>query len=82
MKRNDRKKLAPVAATVLIILYVGSAMGLTLVAALGDAGAEVAAAPIALLLLLCGAVIGGVLVAMRQRLREIDGGEEESAKKY
>lgn len=28
------------------------------------------------------AVVGGVLIALRQRLKEIDGGEEEDAKKY
>ena len=29
-----------------------------------------------------GAVVAGVLMALAQRLREIDGGEEEDAKKY
>lgn len=29
-----------------------------------------------------GALIAGVLLALRQRLREIDGGEEDDAKRY
>lgn len=29
-----------------------------------------------------GAVIWGIVAALRQRLKEIDGGEEEEAKKY
>ncbi len=32
--------------------------------------------------LIGGAVIVGVLLALAQRLKEIDGGEEEDAKKY
>ncbi|MGM9604289.1 MAG: hypothetical protein ACI3XG_04425 [Faecousia sp.] len=28
------------------------------------------------------AVVGGVLIALRQRLKEIDGGEEEDARRY
>jgi len=29
-----------------------------------------------------GGVVAGVFMALRQRLREIDGGEEEDAQKY
>ena len=29
-----------------------------------------------------GAVVAGVLLALRQRLREIDGGEEDDARQY
>lgn len=77
------KKIAPVIVAVLVILYVLPLMGIVLWAA-GQAGREGSHLP---LLLLCyaslgGAVIVGILKALRQRLREIDGGEEDEASKY
>jgi len=80
-----KKKVAPIVVTVLVILY---AAPLIVVAVLGLAGMlELGAglAPVLVVLLYMvagGAVIGGVLLALRQRLNEIDGGEEEDARKY
>lgn len=84
MANKGKKKIAPVLAAILVVLYVGPLMGMAAMAA-GLAGASEAAAVTPVLLLYAfagGAVIVGVLYAMAQRLREIDGGEEDDAKKY
>ena len=82
MKNNTKKKIAPIVITVVVVLYT-----LPLVAMVaGLAGAEpggMAAVPFLLLYaFIGGAVIVGMVVVLRQRLREIDGGEEDDAKQY
>ena len=84
MQRNTKKKIAPIVIAVLVVLYVGPLVVLVAAAA-GFMGANEGMAAVPFLLLYAfigGAVIVGVLYAMAQRLREIDGGEEEDAKKY
>ncbi len=70
MNKRSKKKIAPIVAAVLVVVYLLPITG-GLAAAAGLLGATVG-----------GAVIVGVLYAMGQRLREIDSGEEEDAKKY
>lgn len=79
----NRKKLAPVAVTVLVIAYVVPFIALVLWA-MGTLGSgERAVLPVLVCYLALGAaVIAGVLKALGQRLREIDGGEEEDASQY
>ncbi len=84
MRKNTRKKIAPVVVAVLVILYVGPMVGMVAYAA-GLLGAHGDWGVLPFLLLyaaLGGAVVVGVLHAMTQRLREIDGGEEDEASKY
>jgi len=84
MKNRNRKKIAPVVIAVLVVAYVGPLVGLVAYAA-GLLGADGDWGVLPFLLLYAaigGAVIVGVLAAMAQRLREIDGGEEDDAKKY
>lgn len=84
MENRSKKKIAPIVVAVLVVLYVGPLVGMVAMMA-GLLGASDAAAVTPFLLLYAfagGAVIVGVLYAMAQRLREIDGGEEEDAKKY
>lgn len=77
------KKKAPIicaAATVgLMVLY----LAVLLFTLVSEAHGEVLAL-VVLLFYGCGiaAVIVGVLAALRQRLREIESGEEEDAKQY
>lgn len=80
---SSRKKLAPVVVTVLVIAHVVPFITLV-VWAMGQLEAgEGAVAPVLVCYLVLGAaVIVGVLRALRQRLREIDGGEEENASQY
>ncbi len=84
MKNRNRKKIAPVVIAVLVVAYVGPLVGMVAYAA-GLLGADGDWGVLPFLLLYAaigGAVIVGVLSAMAQRLREIDGGEEDDAKKY
>ena len=85
MKNNTKKKIAPIVITVVVVLYTLPLVAMVAWAA-GLAGAEpggMAAVPFLLLYaFIGGAVIVGLVVVLRQRLREIDGGEEDDAKQY
>lgn len=81
---NRKKKIAPIVIAVLVVLYVGPlVVMMSILAGFFGASEGLAVAPFFLLYAIAGgAVIVGVLMAMTQRLREIDGGEEEDARKY
>jgi hypothetical protein len=84
MQKNTKKKIAPVVIAVLVVAYVAPLLSMVAYAA-GLLGAEGDWGVLPFLLLYAavgGAVIVGVLAAMTQRLREIDGGEEDEASKY
>lgn len=84
MRSNtDRKpsRLAPVLAALGTILVVFILVGTMLWAFLSAGGADTIAV-MALYGVVGLAVVGGVLAALIQRLREIKRGEEEDAKKY
>ena len=84
MQRNTKKKIAPVVVAAAVVLYVGPMVAMVAYAA-GLLGAEGGWGILPFLLLYAGAggaVIVGVLYAAAQRLREIDGGEEDEASKY
>ena len=84
MGNHTKKKIAPVVIAALVVLYVGPLVAMTAYAA-GLLGAEGGWGILPFLLLYAvagGAVIVGVLYAAAQRLREIDGGEEDEASKY
>lgn len=84
MQKNTKKKIAPVIITVIVVAYVAPLLGMVAYAA-GLAGTQGAGAAVPFLLLYAlvgGAVIVGVVYAMAQRLREIDGGEEDEPSKY
>ena len=81
---TSRKKIAAVVVAILVILYMGPLVGVSLAAVAGLAGeGMLCVLPFLLLLAVlgCGLIVG-VLLALAQRLKEIDGGEEEDAKKY
>ena len=84
MQRNTKKKIAPVVVAAAVVLYVGPLVAMVAYAA-GLLGAQGGWGILPFLLLYAfagGAVIVGVLYAAAQRLREIDGGEEDEASKY
>ncbi len=84
MQKNTRKKIAPIVVAVLVVAYVGPLVAMVAYAA-GLLGAQGGWGVLPFLLLYAavgGAVIVGILSAMTQRLREIDGGEEDEASKY
>lgn len=83
MRKNTKKKIAPVVvaivtAAVLLPVLAVVVLGMQ---ALRDAGWAVLAF-MGVYALAVAAALFGVVAAMRARLREIDGGEEEEAKKY
>ena len=83
MRKNTKKKIAPVvvaiiAAAVLVPFLAVLLLGMD---ALRHAGWPVLAF-LGVYALAVAAVLLGVVAAMRARLREIDAGEEEEAKKY
>ena len=85
MRNNtSKKKIAAVVVAILVLLYVGPMVGMVLAAIIG-LRKTLARGILPFLLMYAvigGAVLAGVLIALAQRLREIDGGEEEDAKKY
>ncbi len=82
---NHRKKIAPIIITVLVVLYMVFLVLFVLMAAgiLTVFGQAPLAVPVLLIYAFVGlAVIIGIVLALRQRLHEIDGGEEDEASKY
>lgn len=83
MRKTTKKKIAPIAVTVLVLLYVGPLVVTVLVAAAGLLEEGFSLIPFLLgYALIGGAVVVGVISALIQRLDEIDRGEEEEASRY
>lgn len=78
---NKNKKIAPIVAAVLTVGFLGAFL-LTLVSGALGLGAGVFTVIVVIYAVVIIVVIAGVIAAMSQRLREIDNGEEEDAKKY
>lgn len=80
---KNQKKRGPILCAVVVIAVLGIFLGTILMPLISElAGALFA---VGFLLVYGGviiAVIVGVIVALNQRLREIESGEEEEAKKY
>ena len=84
MQRNTNKKIAPIIVTIIVVLCIAPVICLIAYLA-GIAVFEGFGAVLPFLLLYAligGAVLVGIILAMRQRLREINGGEEDEASKY
>ena len=80
--QNDKKRGAIVSA-VIIITMLAVFVGFILFPLISEMGCVFFA--VMLLMLYVGGilvVIFGILAALKQRLEEIEGGEEEEAKKY
>lgn len=80
--KNSKKK-APIIIAAMIIAILGIFLATILFPLIGEAYGELLA--VGFLLIYGGlivAVIVGVIAALRQRLKEIEGGEEEDAKQY
>ena len=84
MEKRNRKKIAPIVIAALVVLYAGPLVAMVAYAA-GLLGAQGGWGVLPVLLLYAGAggaVIVGILYAAAQRIKEIDGGEEDEARKY
>ena len=84
MEKRNRKKIAPIVIAALVVLYAGPLVAMVAYAA-GLLGAQGGWGVLPVRLLYAGAggaVIVGILYAAAQRIKEIDGGEEDEARKY
>ena len=80
---KDNQKRASILSAVVIIAVLAVFVGFILFPLISEMGGLFFA--VMILLVYAGgivAVILGILAALRQRLREIDSGEEEEAKQY
>lgn len=81
---KKRKGLAAGIAALVMVIFFGLIL-LGLLSALGETavfGVPLATAFLAIYALVVLAMILGVIAALRQRLRELRGGEEDEARKY
>ena len=83
MQKTTKKKWTAILCAAVVVGLLGLFLAAILFPLIGQAVGEAVAMGF---LLVYGlgivAVIVGVLVALRQRLKEIKGGEEDEAKKY
>ena len=80
---KDNQKRASILIAVVIIAVLAVFVGFILFPLISEMGGILFAAAILVLYALgILAVIFGILAALRQRLEEIDSGEEEEAKNY
>ena len=83
MRGTTKKKRAAILSAAVIVGLLGIVIATVLVPLVREAyGDGIAIGFLAVYGLVLVAVIVGVLAALGQRLKEIEGGEEEDAKKY
>ena len=79
----NKKKKAPNICAVIMIGLLGILLGIIIYPMLNEANGELAAIGIIIVYgILILAMIVGIILALKQRLKEIESGEEEDAKKY
>lgn len=81
MRRNT-KKIAPMICTVVILAILALYLGAILVAVSGESETWAIAFTVIVVGGVVAAIAVGILIALRQRLREIDSGEEDEARIY
>lgn len=83
MRNDTKKKLGAIISAVVIALLLLSWLGIFLYGVLSDSMDEIAVVIILVIyaVLILAAVVG-IFVALYQRIRELDSGEEEDARKY
>ena len=77
------KKIAPIICAIVMIALLGVFLATILFPLIGEVVGEALA--VGFLLIYGGVIVAaivGVVAALRQRLQEIEGGEEEDAKQY
>ena len=85
MQNNTKKKIVSILIAAFVLLYPAAliVLVLSLCGVIVSEHSGLAALPFLLLYVVIGAsIVIGILIAARQRLQEINGGEEEEAKKY
>lgn len=84
IKKKDtlQRYVGPIIACTLIVILMSGIIALMLWAMLTDPQASPPAPLVAILAAIPGAVILGAVAALRQRIKEIKGGEEDAASQY
>lgn len=83
MRNDTKKKLGAIISAVVIALLLLSYLGVLLYAVLIENMEELAVAVILVVyVLLILAVLVGIFAALYQRIKELNSGEEEDARKY
>lgn len=87
MRKTTKKKLVPILIAVLAVIFLGgmwmAPLMMTLAQCVRTMGDQIYLTfPVLCYAIVGLAVIAGILLALRQRLREIDKGEEEDAAQY
>ena len=81
-KNKNRKKIAPWIAALVFIVLFGSYIGFLAFVWMQTRGVAAARIFIGIYIAVLAAMIVGIIIALRQRLKEIDGGEEDEALQY
>ena len=82
-KTTDTQKRAAVICTLVVLVIAAVYLAIMLFAMLSEQAEDfVAWLVVGIYCVLVVAIIAGVLIALNQRLRELEVGEEEDAKKY
>ena len=81
-QKRNRKKLAPWIVTLVFIAFFGTYIGILIFAQMQAKEVPFAVVLMGLYIAVLAAMIVGIIIALRQRLKEIDGGEEDEALQY
>ena len=76
---DQKKKKAPIMAAMVMILLMVGLIGLFIWAAMEE---PIPGPLLAFFIVFPVAIIGGVLLALKERIKQIEGGEEDAARKY
>ncbi len=79
MDKKSKKKIAPIIVTIAVILFSIAYISLFVVLAVSSPELIIMSA-IAIVIYL--SVCVGIILALRERIKEINGGEEDEALKY
>jgi len=80
---KHKKKIAPILCAAVFILFFLVYLAILFTPMIGaSVGGGAVVIFLLLVVALIGAMIVGVVLALRQRLQEIEGGEEDEAKQY
>lgn len=83
MQNTTKKKWPAIVSAMVVVALIAIWVGILLLALGGNLSGDIVGIVfLGLYVTLAALVLLGVLAALRQRLREIDRGEEEDAKQY
>ena len=79
---RNRKKVAPWVVALVFIVLFGAYIGFLIFAWMQTSDIGAAGLLFGIYIAVLAAMIIGIIIALRQRLKEIDGGEEDEALQY